>query len=287
MQRFQATLEKAVSVAGHGVHSAKPCALHIRPAPVDHGIIFVRKDKNGIRHFFPAKTEFSGPTDLCTTLGSGDIRLETIEHLMAAISAAGLDNLEIEAESNELPILDGSAAVFISAFDEAGVILQSAARRYIRVLEPVRVEAGEGFAEFLPDETMRFDIKIAFSSLAIGEQEIAFDLTPDFFARELASARTFGFLKDAERLRAMGLALGSSLDNSLVIGLEDEILNEDGKRFEDEFVRHKALDAIGDTALLGYPFLGLFRSYKGGHTLNAQAVKALLKGESAYEITEK
>ncbi|AQS41998.1 MAG: UDP-3-O-[3-hydroxymyristoyl] N-acetylglucosamine deacetylase [Candidatus Tokpelaia hoelldobleri] len=287
MQRFQSTLKKELSFHGAGVHGARPVTLVIHPAPVDHGIVFTRIDTAGERHSFPRDTAHAGPAELCTTLGAGDVRIETIEHLMAAVAACGLDNLAIEIDGPEVPILDGSSAPYMQAFATAGIEEQDAPRRYIRIVKPIRVEAGAAYAEFLPADTTRFDISIAFDSPAIGEQHIAFELTRDYFAREIAPARTFGFMKDVERLRAVGLAQGATLENSVVIGLDGKVMNEDGLMAADGFVRHKALDAVGDTALLGRPFIGLFRSCRGGHALNAAAVKALLAQPDHYEITEK
>jgi len=286
VQRFQSTLKKELCFDGAGVHSARPVRLVIRPAPVDHGIVFTRIDGGG-RRSFPADTFHAGPTDLCTTLGTGDVRIETIEHLMAAIAACGLDNLAIDIDGREVPILDGSSTLYMQAFAKAGIEEQKAPRRYIRILKPIRVEVGAAYAEFLPADTTRFDIMIVFDSPAIGEQHIVFDLTRDYFAREIAPARTFGFMKDVKRLRAVGLAQGATLENSVVIGLDGKVMNADALMGEDGFVRHKALDAVGDTALLGRPFIGLFRSCRGGHALNASAVKALLAQPDHYEITEK
>lgn len=286
MKRFQSTLKKPVTFSGYGVHSGKPSRVTLNPAGTDHGIVFSRVDEAGNRHLFPADTFHTGPTDLCTTLGQSNVRIDTIEHLMAAIAAAGLDNLAIEVSEREIPILDGSSATYMQAIAQAGIKTQKSARKYIRVLETVRVESGSGYAAFSPSDAMRFDISIAFQSAAIGEQRLVFALETEYFAREIAPARTFGFLKDVETLWAAGLALGSSLENSVVIGPDDTVLNADGLIADDEFVRHKALDAVGDTALLGRPFIGLFRSFKGGHKLNAEAVRALLDNPQHYEITE-
>ncbi|RCL02689.1 MAG: UDP-3-O-[3-hydroxymyristoyl] N-acetylglucosamine deacetylase [Candidatus Tokpelaia sp. JSC188] len=287
MENFQSTLRNPVTLSGYGVHTGKPSRITLNPATVGHGIVFSRVDEaGGIRYFFPAHTFYAGPTDRCTTLGQGNIRIDTIEHLMAAISAASLDNLTIEVSSCEIPILDGSSAPYMQAITQAGIKKQTAARKYIRVLETVRVESGLGYAEFSPSNAMSFDISIAFNSSLIDRQNLAFSLDMEYFVREIASARTFGFLKDVKDLWTAGLALGASFKNSIVIGPDDVVLNSDGLMADDEFVRHKALDAIGDTALLGRPFIGLFRSFKGGHKLNAKAVKALLDSPRHYEIVE-
>jgi len=286
----QATLDRELVFVGHGVHSGQAVKLIVKPAPVDHGIVFVRPVE-GRRICLPAQASCIGATELCTHLTQGETHLATVEHLMAAISAMGLDNLEIEASGIELPILDGSAAPFMRDFMVARIVTQPEKRHYIKILKRLRVEAGEAFAEFLPpilpvSRCSSFDITIDFASAAIGRQHIAFDLNMNFFAHEIAPARTFGFMKDTQKLRALGLAQGASLDNTLIIGLDDKIINEQGTLFEDEFVRHKALDAVGDTALLGKPFIGLYRSFCGGHQLNALAVKSLLDAPNHFEIVE-
>jgi len=284
---YQSTLAGDLSFSGRGVHSGRDVRLDIRPAPDGHGIVFLRHvASEGKLVRLPAMADFVGASDLCTTLEQGKGRVETIEHLMAAIAAVGLDNLVIESSEPELPILDGSAASFMRGFMATGTRVQQVLRPYIKILKPVRVEAGAAFAEFLPAETSSFDITIDFASKAIGRQRIAFDLVRDFFAREIAPARTFGFLKDAQKLRDLGLARGASLENSLIIGLDDKVMNPQGLLFADEFVRHKALDAVGDTALLGKPFIGLYRSFCGGHRLNIHAVKALLAATDCFEIVE-
>jgi UDP-3-O-[3-hydroxymyristoyl] N-acetylglucosamine deacetylase len=205
---------------------------------------------------------------------------------MAAVLGVGLDNLVIEVEGNEVPILDGSAAVFVEAIDRAGIETQAVKRRFIRVLRDVRIENGASWAEFRPHTGTRFEVEIDFESPAIGRQQFAIDLNGESFRNEVARARTFGFLKDVERLWAAGYALGSSLENSVVIGHDNRVINMGGLRYPDEFVRHKTLDAMGDLALAGARFIGCFRSYRGGHRLNAAALRRLLSDRSAYEIVE-
>lgn len=205
---------------------------------------------------------------------------------MAAVAALGIDNLIIEVEGPEVPILDGTSARFIDAFDEAGIVTQDAKRRFIRILKTVRVEAGGSWGEFQPYSGTRYEVEIDFECPLIGRQKYANDINEDVFRKDISTARTFGFMKDVERLWAAGLALGSSLDNSLVIGDDNSVINPGGLRFTDEFVRHKTLDAVGDLALAGLPFIGCFRSYRGGHRLNAETVKALLADKSNYDIVE-
>ena len=192
----------------------------------------------------------------------------------------------LEIDGSEVPIMDGSAAVFIETLDRAGRVVHAARRRYIRILRQVRVEMGGSWAEFVPHDGTRFEIDIDFDSALIGRQSWKGELDAETFRRELARARTFGFMRDVERLWASGHALGSSLENSLVISDEDTVINAEGLRFSDEFVRHKTVDAIGDLALAGAQFLGCYRSYRGGHKLNSAALRALLADAEAYEIVE-
>lgn len=282
-QKYQSTLQSAVTFEGYGVHNGLSSVVKVCPADIGSGIVFKRSGMDGTEHTFRAHSSQIGETELSTVLGCGDIRVETIEHLMAAIAAYNLDNLVIDVSSNEIPILDGSSWQYCKGFEQAGIVQQDALRTYCVIKKPVRVETTHSFAEFLPFDGCRFDVAINFSSPAIGKQKLSFDLTPQGFRDNLSRARTFGFMKDVEKLRNSGKGLGASLDNSLVIGLDDKIMNPDGLYFENECVRHKMLDAIGDTALLGGPFIGLFRSYCSGHKLNSQLVKAVLANESCYE----
>jgi len=288
LQQYQSTLAKPIHLSGIGIHSGQPSRLDIRPAPSDYGIVFIRHLADGKIVRLPACADKIWLSDLCTLLKDDQAQLGTIEHLMAAIHACGIDNLEIETDHHEVPILDGSAAPFIEAFERAGIIHQSKRRRFIRITKPLRLDATPAWAEFLPSDEIRpichFDISIDFASTAIGRQHIAFDLEKDFFTRAIAPARTFGFQGEAEILRARGLAQGASLENCLVVGKDDQLLNSQTLRFKDEFVRHKALDSVGDTALLGLPFIGIFRAHRPSHRLNGAIVKALLTSPSHFEI---
>ena len=226
-------------------------------------------------------------TALCTMLGDASgASVSTVEHLLAAVSGLQVDNILIEIDGPETPIMDGSAADFVSAIDQAGVVQQSRPRRHLKVVKPVRVEWGNAFAEFLPFERgFRLDVEIDFESRAVGRQRRVFTLDPATFRRDISRARTFGFLSDVKKLWQAGFALGSSLENSVAID-GDIILNPEGLRYADEFVRHKALDAIGDLSLAGAPILGLYRTYRPGHKLNAMALEALFADRSAYEFVE-
>jgi UDP-3-O-[3-hydroxymyristoyl] N-acetylglucosamine deacetylase len=282
----QTTIGSQVSLSGTGVHSGKDVSVHFSPADADTGIVFHclgEGEPVEIRALYSSV----GSTDLSTVLGDPSGRhVATVEHLMATVIGLGIDNLVIEIDGSEVPILDGSAAMFVDAFDQAGIERLSAQRRYIRIVKPMRVEHGGSWAEFRPHDGMRFEVDIDFDSPAIGRQSLALELEPERFRREVARARTFGFMKDVERLWAAGFALGSSLENSVVIGDDHRVINMEGLRYPDEFVRHKMLDAMGDLALAGTRFIGCFRSYRGGHKLNAAALRRLLSDASAYEIVE-
>lgn len=287
LHAFQTTLKSRASLSGIGVHSGEPVRVHFNPADADTGVVFQslggEHDGAEIRGLFSE----IGATDLCTVLGKpGGAHVATVEHLMAALLGLGIDNVLIEVEGNEIPILDGSAEAFVTALDEAGIEYLAAKRRFIRVLKPVRVENGASWAEFRPYHGTRFEIDIDFESAAIGRQSLACDLHPDIFRRDIARARTFGFMKDVERLWAAGYALGSSLENSVVISDDAQIINLEGLRYPDEFVRHKMLDALGDLALAGARFIGCFRSYRGGHRMNAAALRRLLSDRTAFEVVE-
>ena len=284
---YQTTIKSRVSLEGFGVHSGRPVSVSFHPADPDTGIVFVHSDHNGATREIRALVSEIGATDLCTALGdpSGH-HVGTVEHVMAALFGLGIDNVAIEVEGDEMPILDGSAAGFVEAIDQAGVETLDVKRRYIRVTKPVRIDSGASFAEFMPYDGTRFEVEIDFESPAIGRQSFDADIDAGTFRRDIARARTFGFMKDVERLWAAGHALGSSLENSVVIGDDSRVINMEGLRFKNEFVRHKLLDAMGDLALAGARFIGCYRSDRGGHRLTAAALRRLLSDRSAFEIVE-
>ena len=285
LRDHQTTIKSRVTLSGIGVHSGKPVTVQFSPADPDTGIVFhcLGAADNELR----ALVSEVGGTDLSTILGDlAKHHVATVEHLMATVFALGIDNLSIDIDGSEVPILDGSAAMFVEAFDQAGIKVLQAKRRYIRILKPVRIESGASWAEFRPYDGTRFEVEIDFESPAIGRQFFAADLSAEMFRSEVSRARTFGFMKDVERLWAAGYALGSSLENSVVIGDDHRIINMEGLRYPDEFVRHKVLDAMGDLALAGARFIGCFRSFRGGHRLNATALRSLLSDPSAFEIVE-
>jgi UDP-3-O-[3-hydroxymyristoyl] N-acetylglucosamine deacetylase len=284
----QTTIAERVEFTGLGVHSGKPVTMALCPAEANTGIIFsVTCPRTGRTEEIPANITAVGATDLCTVLGNpASIHIATVEHLMAALRALNVDNVIVEVDSNEVPVMDGSSSEFVEAILSAGIIFLSAMRCYIRVKKPIRVDMGASWGEFVPYEGTRYEVEIDFDSAVIGRQSFCSDLNADVFRRELSRARTFGFMKDVERLWAAGFALGSSLENSVVIGDDNRIVNPEGLRYRDEFVRHKALDAVGDLALAGAPFIGCYRSYRGGHKLNSLVLKALLSDRSAFDFVE-
>ncbi len=283
----QTTLREQVTVSGVGVHSGLPVNLTINPADADTGIVFSRTDDQGREREVRADFRAVTATDLATVLGDeSGVLCSTAEHILAALRGLGVDNAHIEIDGPEVPILDGSAAPFVAAIDQVGLVSLSATRRYIKVLKPVRVAKGESFGELSPyDAGFHLDIEINFDTPLIGRQSIALDLDPDTFRRELSRARTFGFMKDVSALWSAGKALGASFENTVVLS-DNRILNAEGLRYPDEFVRHKALDAVGDLALSGAPIIGAYRSVRGGHRLNHAVLVALMSDPSAFEIVE-
>lgn len=286
LQDYQTTLRSRATLTGTGVHSGKPVTINFLPADADTGVVFHLSTGSESREFRALVAEV-GATDLCTMLGdpAGE-HIATVEHLMATLFGLGIDNIVIEIDGHEVPILDGSAVAFVEAIDQAGIETLAVKRRYIRVVKPVRIENGASWAEFRPYSGTRFEVEIDFESPAIGRQLFASDINPDVFRQDIARARTFGFMKDVERLWAAGYALGSSLENSLVIGDDNRVINMGGLRYPNEFARHKTMDAMGDLALAGARFIGCFRSYRGGHRMNAAALRRLLSDRSAFEVVE-
>lgn len=284
---WQHTLARSIRLKGVGVHGGIKAAISIFPADVDSGIVFMRGDlPAAARSTIPARHDLTVTTELATVIGGADgAAVSTIEHVMAALYGLGVDNALVVVNGPEVPILDGSARPYVEAISSVGLERQEAVRRFLRVRRKVRVENGAQFGELLPYDGFGLDVEIIYPDAEIGRQRVVIDSLADGFARELADARTFGFYRDVERLRAAGFALGASLENTIVIG-EGKVLNEEGVRFSDEFVRHKALDAVGDLALIGRPLLGFYRSSRGGHKLNAQVVAALLADSANYDIVE-
>jgi UDP-3-O-[3-hydroxymyristoyl] N-acetylglucosamine deacetylase len=287
-QSHQTTLRAAVSLSGVGVHSGDEVKIILHPAEANHGIAFLRTGlAGGNDRLIDARHLAVTATELCTVIGDRESgAVATIEHLMAALTGLGVDNVLVEIDGPEVPILDGSAAPFVDAIDQVGIAAIGAARKYLKVLKPIRVTQGKAFAELLPNErAFRLEVEIDFPTQVIGRQRKAFDLSAAIFRREISRARTFGFMRDVEKLWSAGFALGASLENTVAIG-EDGIINPEGLRYPDEFVRHKLLDAIGDLSLAGMPLLGTYRSYCGGHRLNFSVLEALFSSRSNYAIVE-
>lgn len=278
---LQHTLLRAVSCTGVGVHSGAPATLTLRPAAAHMGIRFIRSDLAG-NNIIPARYDLVTDTRMCTLVNNGEgASLSTVEHVMAALMGCGVDNVDVIVDGPEMPIMDGSSQAFVDLIESAGLAPQNAQRRFIRVLKTIEVTAGDKWARLTPADTASYEMEIAFSSAAIGQQKRSFSLKNGQFAEDLSDARTFGFLQEVEQLRAMGLGRGGSLDNAIVID-GDGILNEGGLRYEDEFVRHKLLDAVGDIAMAGAPLLGAYQAYKGGHALNNELLRALFADASAW-----
>ncbi len=280
----QRTLNNVIRATGIGVHTGKKVLLTLKPAPINTGIIFRRVDLNPVVEI-PALPEYIGDTRFSTTLSHQGATVSTVEHLMAAMAGLGIDNAYVEINDVELPIMDGSAAPFVFLIQSAGIIEQNAPKQFIRIKEKVVVHEGDKFASVEPYHGFRVTFDIAFDHPVFREsaQSVCIDFSEISFVKEVSRARTFGFLSDAERMRAANLALGASMDNTVVID-EYRVLNDDGLRYDDEFARHKILDAIGDLYLLGKNLLGSFHGVKSGHGMNNQLLKALMANPDAWEI---
>jgi len=282
----QKTLKSAISCTGIGLHSGEKISMTLHPADVDAGITFRRTDITGGGVEIPAAFDSVCDTRMCTTIGveSGQ-SIATIEHLMAALAGAGVDNAVIEVGGGEVPVMDGSAAPFLFLIDCAGVAEQNAVRKSVRVLKPVSVIDGDKSAMLEPSNAFSLDFHIDFDSPVIGSQAMGVNMTDGVFKNEIARARTFGFLHEAEALWAAGLAKGASLDNAVVVS-GDKVMNEDGMRFDDECVRHKILDAVGDLYLAGAPIMGHYTGTRASHALNNQLLRELFSDTANYEIVD-
>ena len=284
----QTTLRHPVAVSGIGVHSGLPVTLTLHPADDDTGIIFQRVTTDGsIEREIRADVRAVTATEFATVLGDAKGPLcSTAEHLLAALRGLYVDNVVVEIDGPEVPIMDGSAAAFVDAIDQAGLDTRALPRRYIEVVKTVSVAKDGAYGELRPYEHgFRVDAEIEFDHPLIGQQALALDIEPDTFRREIARARTFGFMKDVAKLWSAGYALGASFENTLVVS-EDRVLNPEGLRFADEFVRHKVLDAIGDLALAGQPLLAAYKTVRGGHKLNHAVLSALMADPSAWRVVE-
>lgn len=283
----QKTLKKAMHCVGVGLHSGQKVSMTLKPAPVNNGIVFHRTDIAGQNAYIKADWEHTTDTMLCTCVGTKTgINVATIEHLMAALNAYEIDNLEIDITAGEVPAMDGSAAPFAFLIECAGVTEQDASRKAIRILKEISLEDGDKKAALAPaEEGLTLSFEIDFDTDTIGHQTYTTALTQKGFKKDVARARTFGFLHEVEQLRAAGFARGGSLENAVVIN-EDKVLNEGGLRFKDECVRHKILDAAGDLYLAGMPIIGEFYGARSGHALTAKLLSTLFADETAYEIVD-
>lgn len=279
---LQHTISSPAVCVGIGVHTGARVRLSIRPAPAGTGIVFVRVDEKGRDNQIPGTADYVASTNLGTTLRNhAGVEIATVEHFLAACAGLEIDNLIVECDGPELPILDGSSAQFVQLLMSAGVKSQPMARRSIEIIERIAVASGDKSASLEPAERAEFDVTIRYKDAPIGVQRRRYFPGRDAFLTEISDARTYGFLSDVEKLHAIGRGLGASYDNTVVID-EGRVVNEDGLRFEDEFVRHKILDAIGDLALAGAPILGRYTADQPGHALNVKLVQALLETPRAW-----
>ena len=280
----QCTLRNVIKATGVGLHTGRKIYLSLRPAPPNTGIVFRRIDLDSSVEI-KACPENVGDTTLSTTLGHGEVRVSTVEHLLSAMAGLGIDNACVDLSAPEVPIMDGSAGPFVFLLQSAGIEEQNAPKRFIRIKKPVAVEEDDKWARFEPFEGFKVSFSIEFDHPVFhkGVSAATVDFSTTSFVKEVSRARTFGFMRDLERLRERNLALGGNLDNAIVID-DYRVLNEDGLRYEDEFVKHKVLDAIGDLYLLGHSLIGSFSGHKSGHALNNKLLKALVAEQSAWEM---
>ncbi len=280
----QRTLKNTIRATGVGLHSGKKVYLTLKPAPVDTGIVFCRTDLEPLVEI-PARAENVGETTLSTTLMKDGVRIDTVEHLLSAMAGLGIDNARIELSCSEVPIMDGSAGPFVFLIQSAGLEEQDAPKRFIRIKKEVSVEDNGKKATFLPFDGFKVSFEIDFDHPAFKKhtQSATIDFSSTTFVKEVSRARTFGFMREIEYLRSKDLTLGGSLENAIVVG-DDGVINEDGLRYEDEFVKHKILDSIGDLYLLGHSLVGEFIGFKSGHALNNKLLRTLISQPDAWEM---
>lgn len=279
----QRTIKNVTRATGVGLHSGEKVFLTLRPAAPDNGIVFRRVDLSPVVEI-PADGSLVTETTLCTGLSCGDAKVQTVEHLMSALAGLGIDNMYIDLSAPEVPIMDGSSGPFVFLLQSAGIVEQDAAKKFIRILRPIEVRDGDKIARFEPFDGFKLDFTIAFDhpAIPVAQSRAEVEFSTEAYIREVSRARTFGFMRDLEYMRERNLGLGGSMDNAIVLD-EFRVLNDDGLRYANEFVRHKILDAVGDLYLAGHPILGLFMGYKSGHALNNQLVRALLAERDAWE----
>jgi UDP-3-O-[3-hydroxymyristoyl] N-acetylglucosamine deacetylase len=280
----QRTLKEPVRTTGIGLHTGVKVEITLRPAPSDTGIVFRRMDLDPPAEL-KADPYLVTDTRLCSMLESGPAKVSTVEHLMSALAGLGIDNALVDLTGPEIPILDGSSAPFVYLLQSAGIVEQDAPKRYVRILRPIEVRDGDKLARLTPHNGFKIEFTIDFKHPVFEKsgKTVSIDFAETAYAKEVARARTFGFMHEVEALRNSGLALGGSLDNAIVMD-EYRVLNVEGLRYEDEFVKHKVLDAIGDLYLLGHPIIGAFEAYKSGHALNNALLRELLQNQEAWEF---
>ncbi len=280
----QRTPKKVIQATGVGLHSGEKVILTLRPAPVNTGVVFRRIDLDPVVEI-PASYEYVSDTMLCTSLQHKGVRVATVEHLLSALAGLGIDNVYVDLNSPEIPIMDGSAAPFVFLIQSVGVREQDAPKRFIKILKPIRVEDNGKYVQFLPHKGFKVSFTIDFDHPVFNDKpkQAIFEFSETSYVREVCRARTFGFMSDYEKLRECDLAKGGSLDNAVVVD-DYRVINEDGLRFDDEFVKHKVLDAIGDLYLLGSSLIGAFEGYKSGHELNNRLLRTLVQQQDAWKL---
>ena len=280
----QRTLKNVIRAMGVGLHTGEKVYLTLKPASIDSGIVFRRIDLNPVVEI-PARSEYVGDTTLSTTLVKDGVRVATVEHLLSAMAGLGIDNVIVDVSASEVPIMDGSAGPFVFLLQSAGILEQEAPKRFLRIKRKVQVSDGDKWVSLEPHDGFKVSFRLDYDHPVLKNsiQEATLDFSPTTYVKEVSRARTFGFLSEYEWLRANNLALGGSLNNAIVLD-DYRVINEDGLRYEDELVKHKILDAVGDLYLLGTGLIGAFNGYKSGHTLNKRLLQALLAKKSAWEI---
>ncbi len=280
----QRTLKNTVRATGVGIHTGKKVYITLKPAQIDTGITFTRTDLSP-SVTVKANANLVGDTSMSTTLIKDGVRVSTVEHLMAAFSGMGIDNCAVELSSSEVPIMDGSAGPFVFLIQSAGIQVQQKAKKFIKIIKPVEIKHQDKVARFTPHDgyKLRFDIEFKHPAFSDHTKSKIIDISTNAFIKEISRARTFGFMRDIEMLRENNLAIGGSMDNAIVLD-DYRVLNQDGLRYEDEFVKHKILDAIGDIYQLGHPIIGAFYGYKSGHALNNQLARKLLEQTDCWEL---
>ena len=279
---MQTTIGKSVELVGIGLHKGSPVRLRLEPLDAGSGIIFFRSDVNIT---IALKPENVIDTKMATVIGKEGHFISTIEHLLSAVYAYGIDNLRIIVDADEIPVMDGSSSSFCLLLDEAGLVAQEKAKKVMRIKKEVSIKEGDKYVKLMPSSDLKYDFTIKFNHPVIAKQEFSFDFSKENYRNEISRARTFGFLHEVQYLRSKGLALGGSLENAVVLD-DKKVLNPEGLRFTDEFVRHKILDAIGDMSLIGLNFIGHYEAFAGSHDLNHKLTLELLSSPENYEVVE-